>query len=43
MGFHQLPLGSGEECYPGYRPLVRDAKRTEDATVLGELRVTAPS
>jgi len=38
--FNQFPLGSGDERYPSYRPFVRDAKRTENGTVLGELRVS---
>jgi hypothetical protein len=38
--FNQMPLGSGEERYPQYRPFVRDKEHTENATVLGELRVS---
>jgi peptidoglycan/xylan/chitin deacetylase (PgdA/CDA1 family) len=38
--FNQLPIGSGEESYPQYRPFVRDKEHTEKATVLGELRVS---
>lgn len=40
MLFHQLPLGSGRERYPDYRPFVRSAARTDGATILGELRVS---
>ncbi|ROH88296.1 hypothetical protein ED236_02190 [Pseudomethylobacillus aquaticus] len=40
MDFHRLPLGSGDEQYPAYRPLVRDKEKTEEATILGELRVS---
>ena len=38
--FNHTPLGSGEERYPEYRPFVRDQARTENATILGELRVS---
>lgn len=38
--FNKMPLGSGEERYPQYRPFVRDQEHTENATVLGELRVS---
>lgn len=40
MLFHQLPLGSGRERYPDYRPFVRSATRTDGATIFGELRVS---
>jgi hypothetical protein len=38
--FNKMELGSGEERYPEYQPFVRNKTRTEDATVLGELRVS---
>ena len=38
--FNKMPLGSGEERYPQYRPFVRDKEHTENATILGELRVS---
>lgn len=40
MLFNRMALGSGEERYPDYRPFVHDAERTDNATVLGELRVS---
>jgi peptidoglycan/xylan/chitin deacetylase (PgdA/CDA1 family) len=38
--FNHVPLGSGDERYPKYQPFVRDKTHTENATVLGELRVS---
>ena len=38
--FNHMALGSGDERYPEYRPFVRDAQHTENATVFGELRVS---
>lgn len=38
--FSTFPIGSGSESYPGYRPFVRNAAETRDATLLGELRVS---
>jgi len=38
--FNRMPLGNGEERYPEYLPFVRDKERTDNATVLGELRVS---
>lgn len=38
--FNKMMLGSGDERYPQYRPFVRDKEHTENATVLGELRVS---
>jgi peptidoglycan/xylan/chitin deacetylase (PgdA/CDA1 family) len=38
--FATLPVGTGEERYPAYRPFVRDAATTVGASVLGELRVS---
>ncbi len=38
--FNLMPLGSGDERYPQYRPFVRDKEHIENATVLGELRVS---
>lgn len=40
LAFNHMPLGSGDERYPGYRPFVRDQEHTDGATVLGELRVS---
>jgi len=40
LQFAELPVGTGEERYPTYRPFVRDEGHTEGATVLGELRVS---
>jgi len=40
MVFHKLPLGSGDERYPQYQPFVRDKEHTENATILGELRIS---
>jgi len=39
--FNTMPTGTGEERYPDYQPRVLAANRTEGATVLGELRVSA--
>jgi peptidoglycan/xylan/chitin deacetylase (PgdA/CDA1 family) len=38
--FALLPLGSGREEYPEYRPFVVNKKETVHASVLGELRVS---
>ena len=38
--FNHLPTGDGDERYPEYRPFVGDKERTENATVLGELRTS---
>jgi hypothetical protein len=38
--FNKLPLGSGDEHYPQYQPFVRDKEHTDDATILGELRIS---
>ncbi len=38
--FSKFELGNGREMYPQYQPFVRDAERTENGTVLGELRVS---
>ncbi len=38
--FSKLSMGDGKESYPAYAPFVRDATRTDHATVLGELRVS---
>lgn len=38
--FSKFELGSGKERYPEYKPFVRDAEHTENATILGELRVS---
>jgi peptidoglycan/xylan/chitin deacetylase (PgdA/CDA1 family) len=39
--FNTMPTGTGEERYPEYAPRILAATRTEGATVLGELRVSA--
>ncbi|SEO65495.1 polysaccharide deacetylase family protein [Aquisalimonas asiatica] len=36
----RMPVGSGTEQYPDYRPFVVDFMRVRDATMLGELRVS---
>lgn len=38
--FSKMPLGSGREAYPGYRPFVRTFETQEGGTILGELRVS---
>lgn len=38
--FDDMPMGTGRESYPGYRPMVTGAESVEDATILGELRVS---
>jgi hypothetical protein len=38
--FKTMPLGSGSERYPDYRPFVQTFDTARDATVLGELRVS---
>ncbi len=38
--FNTFPLGTGEERYPSYVPFVKDRVTAENATVLGELRVS---
>jgi len=38
--FNRMAVGSGDERYPAYVPFVRDRETTENATVLGELRVS---
>ena len=40
LAFNQMEIGNGEERYPHYRPFVRNQERTENASVLGELRVS---
>jgi len=40
MIYAQMPVGSGEEHFPDYQPMIIDLKTTENATVLGELRVS---
>ncbi len=39
IAFETMPMGSGEERYPGYRPRVTTETTVENATILGELRV----
>jgi peptidoglycan/xylan/chitin deacetylase (PgdA/CDA1 family) len=38
--FASLPVGTGDERYPSYRPFVQNATVTTGATVLGELRIS---
>lgn len=38
--FRFMPIGTGQEQYPQYRPFVRDFTHVENASVLGELRVS---
>jgi peptidoglycan/xylan/chitin deacetylase (PgdA/CDA1 family) len=38
--FATLPVGTGDERFPGYRPFVQNATATTGATVLGELRIS---
>jgi hypothetical protein len=38
--FSQLPLGTGNEKYPDYRPFVQDRTNVYNASILGELRVS---
>jgi hypothetical protein len=38
--FNSMPLGTGTESYPAYRPFVRNQQSTDRASVLGELRVS---
>lgn len=37
--FHLLPLGTGKEQYPDYRPYIVDESTTKNATIFGEIRV----
>lgn len=39
-GFNKFPIGTGEEQYPDYQPVVRGEEVTENGTVFGELRVS---
>jgi peptidoglycan/xylan/chitin deacetylase (PgdA/CDA1 family) len=38
--FESMPLGTGRERYPQYRPFVESVARVRGASVLGELRVS---
>lgn len=38
--FSQMPLGTGKEQYPKYRPFVQDRKHVFNGSILGELRVS---
>lgn len=38
--FSSMPVGSGDEQYPAYQPFVRDFDVVENATMMGELRVS---
>jgi len=38
--FSDFPMGSGEEQYPDYRPVVKARLQSEEGTILGELRVS---
>ncbi len=37
--FATLPIGTGKEAYPSYRPFVENAKETHGASIFGETRV----
>jgi len=38
--FNKFPLGQGDEQYPFYKPYVVNAEKTDDGTILGEVRVS---
>ena len=38
--FHDFTPGSGDEQYPAYTPFVKNARRTYNGSILGELRVS---
>ena len=38
--FLTFTMGTGQEAFPSYRPFVKDPKRTEGGSILGELRVS---
>ena len=38
--FHDFAPGSGDEQYPAYTPFVKNARRTYNGSILGELRVS---
>ncbi|MDP3518311.1 MAG: polysaccharide deacetylase family protein [Pseudohongiella sp.] len=38
--FSRMPVGSGDEQYPAYQPFVRDFATVENASMMGELRVS---
>ena len=38
--FEHMPLGTGREQYPDYRPFVKARGKVTDGTVLGELRIS---
>jgi len=38
--FQNMPIGSGREQYPEYRPFVQTFTQVRDATITGELRVS---
>jgi peptidoglycan/xylan/chitin deacetylase (PgdA/CDA1 family) len=38
--FEDMALGTGRESYPAYRPRVTGADSVDDATIMGELRVS---
>lgn len=38
--FDQFPMGTGREAYPSYAPYVRSRMKAQNASVLGELRVS---
>lgn len=40
LSFASFPMGSGDERYPDYRPVVLHPRNTRAATILGELRVS---
>ena len=38
--FRNMPMGTGKETYPEYRPFVQDFTHVRDASISGELRVS---
>ncbi|MEK6801780.1 MAG: hypothetical protein AABZ34_03825 [Nitrospirota bacterium] len=38
--FDQFPMGTGREAYPSYAPYVRSRTKAQNASILGELRVS---
>lgn len=38
--FDQFPMGTGREAYPSYAPYVKSRMKAQNASVLGELRVS---
>ena len=40
LQFHEFSMGTGEERYPDYAPYVFSSRKTRNASLLGELRVS---